>query len=169
MAAPWGSLGNAQNRKGKKKKKPAEIGVRVPFRSDPSFLLQARLAKRSDSGLGAALLPAGPPGLRWPFQRLCTGRAAALSPPLGDLARLAARPMSRLRHLPGRWARARPSGSDSRAASRARVPVRAAGRAGRATGARGAGPGRGLGAAPPAKLLAGAASGRAVRAGASRL
>lgn len=37
------------------------------------------------------------------------------------------------------------------------------------SGARGAGPGRGLGAAPPAKLLAGAASGRAVRAGASRL
>lgn len=37
------------------------------------------------------------------------------------------------------------------------------------SGARGAGPGRSLGAAPPAKLLAGAASGRAVRAGASRL
>lgn len=90
-------------------------------------------------------------------------------PPLGDLARLAARPETRQRHLPGRRARARPSGSDSRAASRARAPVRAAGPAGRAAGARGAGPGRGLGAAPPAKLLAGAASGRAVRAEASRL
>lgn len=56
----------------------AEIGIRVPFQSDQSFLLHVRLAKSSDSGLGAALLPAGPPGFRWPFQKLYTGRAAAL-------------------------------------------------------------------------------------------
>lgn len=117
---------------------------------EPHRFPQGRLGS---AGLSGGFAPAGPPRSR---------------PPLGDLARLAARPESRQRHLPGRRARARPSGSDSRAASRARVPVRAAGQAVRAAGARGAGPGRGLGAAPPAELLAGAASGRAVCAGASR-
>lgn len=71
------------------------------------------------AGLSRGFAPAGPPRSR---------------PPLGDLARLAARPESRQRHLPGRPARARPSGSDSRAASRARAPVRAAGPAGEGYG-----------------------------------
>lgn len=98
---------------------------------EPHRFPQGRL---SSAGLSGGFAPAGPPRSR---------------PPLGDLARLAARPESRQRHLPGRRARARPSGSDSRAASRARVPVRAAGQAVRAAGARGAGPGRGLGLHPP--------------------
>lgn len=56
------------------------MGVRVHFRGDFGFLLPARFATRSDSGMGAARVPAGPPGLGRPFLRLCTGRAAALSP-----------------------------------------------------------------------------------------
>lgn len=107
------------------------------------------------TGLSRGFAPAGPPRSH---------------PWLSDLARLAARPESQQRHHPGRWARARPSGSDSRAPSRARARCARQGRRGEeGVRARGAGPGRGLGAAPPAKLFAGAAPGRAVRAGASRL
>lgn len=90
------------------------------------------------AGLSRSFTPAGPP---------------RSSPPLRDLARLAARPESQQRHLPGRRARARPSASDSRAASRARRPVRAAGPRG---GLRGRA-GRGLGGAwvlrPPPSFL----------------
>lgn len=94
---------------------------------EPRCFPQGRLGS---AGLSRGFAPAGPP-------RSC--------PLLGDLARLAARPESRQRHLPGPPARARPSSSDSRAASRAHAPVRAAGPAGEGYGgARGgawAGPG----------------------------
>jgi hypothetical protein len=95
---------------------------------EPRCFPQGRLGS---AGLSGGFAPAGPLRSR---------------PPLGDLARLAARPESRQRHLPGRRARARPRGSDSRAASRARGPASPCARQGRRRRLRGRA-GRGLGGA----------------------